>query len=43
MLTRFIEVVKMPLAEAVALVENGDIPDGKTVAGLLRVARKLGI
>jgi ADP-ribose pyrophosphatase len=31
----FIEIVKMPLTEAVALIGTGDIRDAKTVAGLL--------
>lgn len=39
----FIEVVRIPLAEAIRRVEQGEILDGKTVTGLLRVARKLGI
>lgn len=36
----FIEVDRMPLAQAVALVDAGDICDAKSVAGLLRVARR---
>lgn len=38
----FIEVVRMPLAEALALVERGEIEDGKTLGGLLLTARRLG-
>ena len=38
----FIEVVRMPLAEALALVERGAIEDGKTLGGLLLTARRLG-
>jgi ADP-ribose pyrophosphatase len=38
-----IEVVRMPLAQALALIENGEIADGKSAAGLLRAARKLGV
>jgi ADP-ribose pyrophosphatase len=37
----FIEVERMPLAEAIKLVDSGDICDAKSVAGLLRVARRL--
>lgn len=33
----FLDLVKMPLDEAVELVEKGDIVDGKTVAALLKV------
>jgi ADP-ribose pyrophosphatase len=36
----FIEVDRMPLAQAVALVDAGEICDAKSVAGLLRVARR---
>jgi ADP-ribose pyrophosphatase len=32
----FIELVRMPLDEAIAAIARGDIQDGKTVAGLLR-------
>lgn len=34
---------RMPLAEALAMIEAGDIMDGKTISGLLRVARRLGV
>ncbi len=34
----FIELVRLPLAEALALVKNGTITDAKTVIGLLRTA-----
>lgn len=37
----FIESHRMPLIEAVAMVERGEIVDGKTINGLLRVARRL--
>ena len=33
----FLDLVKMPLNEAVELVEQGEIVDGKTVAALLKV------
>ena len=39
----FIEVERVPLTEALAMIERGDIIDGKSIAGLLRVARKLGV
>jgi ADP-ribose pyrophosphatase len=35
----FIEVDRLPLAAALAMVDNGEICDGKSVAGLLRAAR----
>jgi ADP-ribose pyrophosphatase len=38
----FIDVIKMPFTEALALIEQDAIRDGKTIAGLLRVARLLG-
>lgn len=37
----FIEVERIPLGDALALIERGDITDGKTLVGLLRVARRL--
>ena len=39
----FLDVVKMPLAEAVEQVMNGTIRDGKTQIVLLKAARILGI
>lgn len=39
----FIEVVWLPLSEALDRIEAGEISDSKTVAGLLRVARRLGV
>jgi ADP-ribose pyrophosphatase len=39
----FLEVTRIPLDEAIAMVEHGEIVDGKTVNGLLRVARKLKV
>ncbi len=38
-----IEVVRLPLLEAIALIESGEIADGKSSAGLLRAARRLGV
>lgn len=38
----FLEVVKMPLSEAVDMVMRGEVPDGKTQCALLRAARLLG-
>jgi ADP-ribose pyrophosphatase len=37
----FMEVVELPLAEALAMVEQGEITDAKTVIGLLLVDRLL--
>ena len=39
----FIEVERVPLPEAVAMIERGEIIDGKSIAALLIVARRLGI
>lgn len=39
----FIELERLPLTQALALIEIGDITDGKTLVGLLRVARRLGL
>lgn len=39
--TEDIEVKKLPLTEAIAMVKSGDITDGITVAALLRVALDL--
>jgi ADP-ribose pyrophosphatase len=39
----FIEVQRMPLLNALQLIESGEIEDGKTVLGLLRAARRLGV
>ncbi|MFQ3566682.1 MAG: NUDIX hydrolase [Aggregatilineales bacterium] len=39
----FIEVEQLPLGEALALIDSGDIVDGKSIAGLLRVARLRGL
>lgn len=36
----YIEVVDMPLAEALEMVERGEIPDGKTQLALLLARRK---
>ena len=37
----FIDVVRMPLTEAVQLVMRGEIPDAKTIAGVLMAWQKL--
>ncbi len=37
----FIEIVRLPLAEALDKITSGEIQDAKTVAGLLRAARHL--
>lgn len=39
----FIEVERVPLAEAVRLVTSGAIDDGKTINGILRAARIYGL
>jgi ADP-ribose pyrophosphatase len=39
----FLDVIKIPLADAVKMVVNGEIKDGKTQTALLLAARKLGI
>ena len=38
----FIEICQVPLKEAVKMVLEGNIPDGKTQAGILRAAATLG-
>jgi len=38
----FIEVERVPFTEALAMIDRGEIADGKSVSGLLRVARLLG-
>jgi ADP-ribose pyrophosphatase len=39
----FLEVDRVPLKEAIVMIERGDIIDAKTVSALLRVARIRGI
>ena len=39
----FIEMDRVPLIEAIAMIERGDIIDGKSTAALLLVARRLGV
>lgn len=39
----FIEVERVAFAEALAMIERGEIVDGKTILGLLLVARRLGL
>ena len=39
----FVEATWKPLSEALAMIESGEITDSKTVTGLLRVARILGV
>ena len=39
----FVEHVRLPFSEALAMIERGKIEDGKTLTGLLRVARIMGI
>lgn len=35
----YVDVLRLPLTEALSMVMNGTIRDGKTVAGLLMAAR----
>ena len=39
----FLEVHRVPLAEALTMIENQTITDSKTIIGLLRVARRFGL
>ena len=39
----FIEVDRVPLAEAIAMIDRGEIIDGKSIVSLLKVARQRGI
>ena len=39
----FLQVIKMPLSEALAMIENNEISDAKTMVALLKTARKVGI
>ncbi len=39
----FLELDRVPLSDAIAMIERGEIIDGKSVTALLRVARKLGV
>lgn len=39
----FIELERIPLVDTPQLIESGEICDSKTVASLLRVARKMGV
>lgn len=41
--TEVIKIKKMPLVKAVEWVMNGEITDGISIAGLLKVARDLGV
>lgn len=38
----FLEVVKVPLVNALAMIRTGEVRDAKTVVGLLLVADRLG-
>lgn len=37
----FVEAVRIPLTEALTMIDQGKIADGKTLSGLLMVARRL--
>jgi len=39
----FLEVVRLPLVEALRRAERGELPDGKTMIGLLLAARRMGL
>lgn len=39
----FLEIVRIPFADALRMIETGDIVDGKTITGLLRTARRLNL
>jgi ADP-ribose pyrophosphatase len=39
----FVEPLRIPLIEAVAMVERGEIIEGKSIVAILKVARKLGL
>ncbi|MFN8528080.1 MAG: NUDIX hydrolase [Anaerolineae bacterium] len=39
----FIEVDRIPLRDAITMIERGEIIDAKSVSGLLKTARRLGI
>jgi ADP-ribose diphosphatase len=39
----FIEVRRVALEDALAMIENGDITDAKTIIGLLRYAKHVGV
>jgi ADP-ribose pyrophosphatase len=38
----FIEVLRVPFQEALAMIERGEIIDGKSIIGLLRTAKRFG-
>jgi ADP-ribose diphosphatase len=39
----FVEALRIPLPEALTMIERGEINDAKSVVALLKVARKLGL
>jgi ADP-ribose pyrophosphatase len=39
----FIEASRVPLTEALAMIERGEIIDAKSITGLYKVARRLGL
>lgn len=39
----FIELLRIPFGEALDMIERGEIIDSKTITGMLRVARRLGV
>lgn len=38
-----IEVVRLPFADALRMIESGEIIDSKSIIGIMRVARQLGL
>jgi hypothetical protein len=41
--TEQLKVKKVPLVDAIAMVDAGEIQDGLSIIALLRLARKLGV
>lgn len=41
--TEELQIMKLPLAEAISMVERGEITDSLSIAGLLMAGRKMGI
>ena len=39
----FLQVIKVPLSEAISMIENNEISDAKTMVALLKTARRVGI
>ncbi len=39
----FLQIVKMPLKQAISMVESNEISDAKTMVALLKTARRVGV